>query len=224
RSAPMAATSPDSGQILIAPATPGQGASSGVVRQSSPMATVSGPVVAPVIVHASRLPWIVALVAVLVAGGVAVMFLMNKREVRPAAAVAAAPEAPVVMNSTPPPSRVAAPPPVDAAVAVAAPHEVVAVAPAPPPAPPKRHEPQREHEVVKPKEPVGPPGFITIDSTPVYAVIFIDGKKYGDTPLVNISVPPGRHAVKAVSSSGTTRTLSITIESGKTAPVRRIEW
>jgi hypothetical protein len=30
--------------------------------------------------------------------------------------------------------------------------------------------------------------------------------------------------VKAVSSSGTTRTLSITIESGKTAPVRRIEW
>ena len=35
---------------------------------------------------------------------------------------------------------------------------------------------------------------------------------------------PGKHSVEAVSSSGTTRTLSITIESGKTAPVRRIEW
>ena len=221
---PAARMPSESGQVLIAPTLPGQGPASGVVRRSSPMATVSAPVAAPVIVHASRLPWIVALVAVLVAGGVAVMFLMNKREVRPAAAVAAAPEAPVVMNTTPPPNRVATPPPVDAAVAVAAPHEVVAVAPAPPPPPPKRHEPPREREIAKPKEPVGPPGFITIDSTPVYAVIYIDGKKYGDTPLVNISVPPGRHAVKAVSSSGTTRTLSITIESGKTAPVRRIEW
>jgi hypothetical protein len=55
-------------------------------------------------------------------------------------------------------------------------------------------------------------------------VIFIDGKKIGETPLVHISVAPGKHSVKAVSGSGTTRNLSITIESGKTAPVRRIEW
>ncbi|HEY0251167.1 MAG TPA: PEGA domain-containing protein [Kofleriaceae bacterium] len=70
----------------------------------------------------------------------------------------------------------------------------------------------------------GPPGYITIDSTPVYAVIYIDGKKLGETPLVNIAVAPGKHAVKAVSASGSTRSLSIQIESGKTAPVRRIEW
>ena len=33
-----------------------------------------------------------------------------------------------------------------------------------------------------------------------------------------------KHAVKAVSPSGATRTLAITIESGKVAPTRRIEW
>ena len=211
RSAPMA-TPPET----IIEAVP----SGAVRRESAPMASVT----APVIVHASRLPWLVALVAVLVAGGVAVMFFMNKAAPAPASAEAAGTSEPaVVMNTTPPPSRTAAPvaAPIDAAVAVVT-RDAARVAVAPPPVP-KRHE----VKMVPPKEPpapVGPPGFITIDSTPVYAVIYIDGKKYGDTPLVNISVPPGRHAVKAVSSSGTTRTLSITIESGKTAPVRRIEW
>jgi serine/threonine-protein kinase len=70
----------------------------------------------------------------------------------------------------------------------------------------------------------GPPGFITIDSSPVYAVIYIDNKKMGETPLVNIKLAPGKHAVRAVSPSGTSRNLSIVIESGKTAPVKRIEW
>jgi len=72
--------------------------------------------------------------------------------------------------------------------------------------------------------PTGPPGFITIDSAPVYAVIFIDGKKIGETPLVRIPVAPGKHTVKAVSAQGASRTLSITIQSGKVAPTRRIEW
>ncbi|MEP6860751.1 MAG: serine/threonine-protein kinase [Deltaproteobacteria bacterium] len=212
RSAPMAAAPPET----IIEAVP-----SGIVRrQSAPMASVT----APVSVHASRLPWIVALVAVLVAGGVAVMFFMNKAAPAPASAAAARTAEPaVVMNTTPPPSRVAAPP-VDAAVVTA---DAARVATAPPPLPPAQKKHEHEPTKVTPKQPpvpAGPPGFITIDSAPVYAVIYIDGKKYGDTPLVNISVPPGRHAVKAVSSSGTTRTLSITIESGKTAPVRRIEW
>jgi len=69
----------------------------------------------------------------------------------------------------------------------------------------------------------GPPGSITIDSSP-YAVIYIDGKKYGETPLVNIKLAPGKHTVRAVSASGSTKTKPITIESGKTAPVCRIEW
>ena len=70
----------------------------------------------------------------------------------------------------------------------------------------------------------GPPGYITIDSAPVYAVIYIDGKSYGETPLVKVALPPGRHSVHAVAPSGATRDVRITIESGKVAPANRIEW
>jgi serine/threonine-protein kinase len=86
---------------------------------------------------------------------------------------------------------------------------------------PTRPRPIKPPPVVVPK---GPPGFITIDSSPVYAVIFIDGRRYGETPLVRQSLAPGKHSVRAVSPSGTVRNVSITIESGKVAPTRRIEW
>jgi PEGA domain-containing protein len=72
--------------------------------------------------------------------------------------------------------------------------------------------------------PSGPPGYVTIDSSPVYAVIYIDGKHYGETPLVKLALSPGRHGVHAVAPSGATRDVRITIESGKVAPVSRIEW
>lgn len=72
--------------------------------------------------------------------------------------------------------------------------------------------------------PSGAPGFITIDSSPVYATVAIDGKDYGETPLVNLSLSPGRHRVRAVSPSGATRVFAIQIEPGKTAPVYRIAW
>ncbi len=72
--------------------------------------------------------------------------------------------------------------------------------------------------------PSGPPGFITIDSSPVYASIYIDGRSYGETPLVRLELSPGRHAVHAVSPSGATRDVRISIESGKVAPAARIAW
>jgi hypothetical protein len=75
-----------------------------------------------------------------------------------------------------------------------------------------------------PARPSGPPGFITIDSAPVYATIRIDGKSYGETPLVNIALAPGRHRVHAVAPSGATRDVYVTIESGKVALPNRIEW
>ena len=103
-------------------------------------------------------------------------------------------------------------PPVDAAPVEATVHEPAV--PARPPAPPAP-------AVVKPS---GPPGFITIDSTPVYATIRIDGKNYGETPVVNIPLSPGRHRVHAVTQAGGTRDVWITIESGKVAPASRIEW
>ena len=55
-------------------------------------------------------------------------------------------------------------------------------------------------------------------------MIFVDGKNYGETPLVNLELSPGRHLVRAVAQSGATRDVRITIESGKVAPATRIEW
>ncbi len=70
----------------------------------------------------------------------------------------------------------------------------------------------------------GPPGFITIDSTPVYANITVDGKPYGETPLIRIALAPGRHTVKAKSADGATKTFIVKIESGVVAPTKRLEW
>jgi serine/threonine protein kinase len=97
--------------------------------------------------------------------------------------------------------------------------------PSPPPPPPKKDLP-KESPVKDPPKPAagGPPGYITIDSAPMYSVIFIDGKRYGETPLVQISLPSGKHTVRAVSPSGASRTMTIAIEPGKVAPTRRIEW
>jgi hypothetical protein len=76
----------------------------------------------------------------------------------------------------------------------------------------------------RPPKQTGPPGYITIDSSPVYAVIFIDGKRAGETPLVRHQVAPGRHSVRAVSASGTSQSISINIESGKVAQTRHFKW
>jgi hypothetical protein len=73
------------------------------------------------------------------------------------------------------------------------------------------------------QRPSGPPGFITIDSQP-WATIYVDGKDYGPTPVGNVALPPGRHGVRAVTPSGTTKDFSIWIESGKTSPPKRVEW
>jgi len=184
-------------------------------------------------VPASKLPWIIALVAVAVAGAAAAVLYMNMSKSPEAAPAPPAP--PVTMAQTPPEPP---PPPPPAVVPADAPQVAEATPDAAPtfPDPPKKPDPvhvtppahpQVHHEPPPPPPPPapsGPPGFITIDSSPVYAVIYIDGKKYGETPLVHISLPPGKHAVKAVSPSGTVHTTSITIDSGKTAPVRKIEW
>jgi serine/threonine-protein kinase len=77
---------------------------------------------------------------------------------------------------------------------------------------------------VTPATPSGPDGFITIDSAPVYATISIDGHSYGETPLIHLSLPPGRHVIHAVSPSGATHNVAVSIEPGKVAPAARIEW
>ena len=164
-------------------------------------------------VESRRWP-LILLVLLVLGGGAAAAFFYTRTEQKPQ--VESAPvrmttitiDAAVVVDAAPVAVEI------DAAVAVADPPPDAARVtrthkPPPPPPPPK---------------PSGPPGFITIDSTPVYAVIYIDGKNKGETPLVKILVPPGKHTVKAVSPSGSVKTFTINIESGKVAPTRRIEW
>lgn len=163
----------------------------------------------------SRLPWIVAGIAVVVAVVIGITMMAKKDPAVPPSPPGKTEE--VVMASAPAPA-------VDAGLVVATVQHDAAVEA------PRAVEKPIEKPVEKPmqaaKKPVvtGPPGHITIDSSPVYAHIVIDGKSLGDTPLVNIELAPGKHVVKATSASGSTRTLAIQIEPGKTAPVRRIEW
>jgi len=114
-------------------------------------------------------------------------------------------------------------PPIDAAAPVAIDAAPITpdAAKVTPEGPTRQHKDPPRPKVIKTK---GPPGFITIDSKPVYAVIYIDGKRYGETPLPRISLSPGRHSVRAVSSSGTAQTTVITIESGKLAQTQRFRW
>ncbi len=165
----------------------------------------------------SRVPWIVAIVALAVAAGA--LALWSQHGSSPSTAVDMAVTTtrdagtPVVASATVPPIDAApAPPRVDAA------------APRPPARPPGPRPPPTAKPTVIAEESHGPPGFITIDSAPVYAVVFIDGKQYGETPLVHVSLAPGRHVVRAVSPSGAAQTVAINITSGKVAPTRRIEW
>jgi eukaryotic-like serine/threonine-protein kinase len=59
------------------------------------------------------------------------------------------------------------------------------------------------------------PGLLTIDASP-YATIFIDGKEVGYTPLVRLSVPAGRHRVKAISSvDRSVRSFIVQVSSGE---------
>jgi serine/threonine-protein kinase len=170
---------------------------------------------------------VIAALALAVGGGGAYVYMRLSRPAGTAAPVGTVAEAKVIAtepadaarsgaplgDAPPAPSVPTAPPVIDAAV---------------PPAPaateaiqPDKKPPRSPPAVQKPN---GPPGFITIDSAPVYAVIYIDGKRYGETPLVKLALSPGRHTVHAVAPSGASRDLRITIEAGKVAPASRIEW
>jgi hypothetical protein len=142
-----------------------------------------------------------------------------------APAVAVAPEAAAVAASPPAP----APGPEEAAPEPAEPAPPATTTrpdtrPPPKKDPPKKDPPKKDLPKKDPPKPAGPPGFITIDSSPMYSVIYIDGKRYGETPLVRLALSPGKHTVRAVSPSGASRTMTIAIDPGKVAPTRRIEW
>jgi serine/threonine-protein kinase len=209
-----------SGAVVV-PVDPGPSQSA---RHSVQMIAAPPPVAATVS-SASAMRWrplVIAALAVAVGGAAAYIYARIGRE--PAASVTAATPGSNISVAVVAPATPAVEPPHDAAVttidaAVAVPTDPVVAAPEPP-AHPIRKPPSPP---VAPR-PSGPPGYITIDSTPVYATIRIDGKDYGETPVVNVALAPGRHRVHAMAPSGATRDVSITIESGKTAPPSRIEW
>ena len=97
----------------------------------------------------------------------------------------------------------------------------VAVAPPPPLDPPPRR-PARQPD--RPARPNGPPGTITIDSSPIYATIYVDGKRIGDTPLVKLELAPGRHVVRAVTESGASQELRVMINAGENSSPCRFSW
>jgi eukaryotic-like serine/threonine-protein kinase len=65
-------------------------------------------------------------------------------------------------------------------------------------------------------------GLLTVDSNP-YAVIKIDDKSIGTTPLYRVSLPAGRHRLSATDPAGRRQQQSITIEDGKEKRVR-LDW
>jgi serine/threonine-protein kinase len=113
-----------------------------------------------------------------------------------------------------------APPPVDAApVAKVTRDEAVAPAIAVAPVPP----PLKHVAAPHPKPPVGPPGFVSIDSKP-YATIFVDGKSVGETPVFKLQLAPGKHRVRAVSSAGGEQTFMLNVQAGKESPPKHLVW
>jgi len=166
--------------------------------------------------------WIAAAIVLAVVGGGVGMFLWMKPSAAPTGErVAVVVDAAVVLSpADAAPTVVSTAPPIDAAVATVPIDAATVPRIVPDTRPPKPAKPKPTPTVIA----RGPPGFITIDSVPGYAVIYIDNKHYGETPLVRISLAPGTHAVRAVSPSGSSRSLSITIQPGKVAPTRRIQW
>lgn len=181
---------------------------------------------------------IAALATLGLSGGGALLYWssLDREPARPVEAVLASPSAPAPSPS--PPARSLAPsiaPSVAPSITPSATAAPTSSKQLPEPAAPspgaksERRRRSREDRTGRqaPREAqrsAEPAGFITIDSSPVYAEIYVDGKHRGETPLVRLAVAPGVHTVRAVAPSGSAQTFSISIESGKVAETRRITW
>ena len=100
-----------------------------------------------------------------------------------------------------------------------APVETVRVT-APPPVTPPRRETRREttRQTTPPPAPTAAQGFITVNSDPP-GTVFIDSRDVGSTPVVEYTVPPGRHTIR-VERPGF-KSKSETVDVGANATVRK---
>jgi hypothetical protein len=81
--------------------------------------------------------------------------------------------------------------------------------------PPRKSSPRRPDKLAASRD----PGFFSVDALP-YAEIYIDGLRIGITPLVRVSLKPGKHTVRAVTESGVESSFTITIKPGETVSRR----
>jgi hypothetical protein len=113
----------------------------------------------------------------------------------------------------------AAPPPVSPpSQTTRAPVETIRVTAPPPPVtqtPPRRQTPPRQ---TTPPPVTAAQGFITVNSDPP-GTVFIDGRDVGSTPVVEFTVPTGRHTIR-VERPGF-KTKSETVDVGANATVRK---
>ena len=166
--------------------------------------TVAGMPVSLVAEAPRRRGWMIASLIVTMCIGAVAGALLWRSQLRPEPAVLPMPApdaATIVVQPVVEPAPVAPPPP--PAVAIPAPVKHVAAP--------------------HPRPPVGPPGFVSIDSKP-YATIFVDGKNVGETPVFKLTLVPGKHHVRAVSSAGGEQNFTLMVQSGKESPPRRLVW
>ena len=65
----------------------------------------------------------------------------------------------------------------------------------------------------RPRTPAGPPGRLNLVAVPS-AEVFVRGRSLGETPLVGVELPAGRHTLE-LRSAGETRRVTVTIRSGE---------
>ena len=227
---PLSSPTVPSGSIRRLDGTP-----SVVALQPAP---TPAPAPAPAPAGRSWRPLVIAAIALGIGGAGAVVYSRvageRERVVAPAPAPVAAAPAPVAAVPAPvaaapapappsaPPPEPSLPPQPEVAVPADVPQNAASSVAAK--AVEKRGSAATAPRPAAPARPSGPPGYITIDSSPMYATIYIDGKNYGETPVVRIELSPGRHVVHAVAPSGAARDVRIAIEAGKVSPAMKIAW
>lgn len=186
------------------------------VAPPAPSREASGSAAAPVRRRTAALVIAGALGVLAVAG--ALRSTSGKQPERPPTALATPPTAapPSALVPAPaapagpaaPPPAPAAPPPPAAAPAVVATPEVVAPAPRPGARPLASKPPSPRADAAAAK-----PGTLSLDTDP-WSQVFLGKKLLGDTPLLDVPVPAGRHVLRLVNAEhGIDTTVEVTITS-----------
>lgn len=155
-----------------------------------------------------RRAWLLGAVALVAATAAVALFSLRSCD-RPAAPLAAAPPPDAGLALAVSPDAAIARAPVDAAIAAAAPPIDAAPRTARRPRDPSPGPPAPPDAAVTAPKPPPPastePAFVTVAADP-FALVRIDGREVGTTPIFRLSIPAGRHEVVLISpDSGAVR-------------------